>query len=99
MRFKRTIAILSTSLLASSMSMPAFAQGYDSYSRHENRSWSYAENNSYSNPAARWQRFLDENPDFARRYRGNPDIIRDSSVMDEQTGLREFFANHPEVRQ
>jgi hypothetical protein len=81
------------------MSMPAFAQGYDSYSRHENRSWSYAENNSYSNPAARWQRFLDENPDFARRYRGNPDIIRDSSVMDEQTGLREFFANHPEVRQ
>ena len=52
MRFKRTIAILSTSLLTSSISMPAFAQGYDSYSRHENRSWSYAENNSYSNPAA-----------------------------------------------
>jgi len=99
MRFKRTIAILSTSLLAGSMSMPVFAQDYDSYSRHHDRSWSYAENNSYSNPAARWQRFLDENPDFARRYRGNPDIIRDSSVMDEQPGLREFFANNPDVRQ
>jgi hypothetical protein len=99
MRFKRTIAILSTSLLVGSMSMPVFAQGYDGYSRHEDRSLSYAENNSYSDPAARWQRFLDENPDFARRYRGNPNIIRDPRVMDEQSGLREFFANNPDVRQ
>jgi hypothetical protein len=99
MQFKRTISILSASLLVGSMWTPVFAQGYDTYTRHEDRSLSYAENNSYSNPAARWQRFLDENPDFARRYRGNPDIIRDPRVMDNQPGLREFFANNPDVRQ
>src|SRR6266850_5885527 len=99
MRLKRTITILSTGLLVGSMSMPLLAQDYDNYSRHSDRSWRYAENYSNSNPAARWQRFLDENPDFARRYRGNPDIIRDPHVMDDQPGLREFFANNPDVRQ
>jgi hypothetical protein len=81
------------------MSMPVFAQSYDSYSRHGDRFLSYADSDSSSDPAARWQRFLYQNPDFARRYRGNPDIIRDPRVMDEQPGLREFFANNPDVRQ
>jgi hypothetical protein len=99
MRFKRTITILSASVLAGSMSMPVFAQDYDSYSRRGDRSWRYAENYSNSDPAARWQRFLNENPDFAHRYRGNPDIVRDPRVMDDQPGLREFFANNPDVRQ
>jgi hypothetical protein len=99
MRFKRTIRILSASVLAGSMSLPVLAQDYDSYSRHGDRSFSNAENYSNSDPAARWQRFLNENPDFARRYRGNPDIIRDPRVMDDQPGVREFFANNPDVRQ
>jgi hypothetical protein len=98
MRFKRTITILSASVLAGSMSMPLFAQDYDSYSKHSDRSRSNAENYSNSNPAARWQRFLDENTDFARRYRENPNIIRDPRVMDDEPGLRAFFANNPEVR-
>jgi hypothetical protein len=98
MRFKRAITILSASVLAGSMSMPLFAQDYDSYSRHSGRSWSNAENYSNSNPAARWQRFLDENTDFARRYRENPNIIRDPRVVDDEPGLRAFFANNPEVR-
>lgn len=99
MRFKRTVTILSAAVLTSAMSMPVFAQDYDSYSRHGDRPFSYAENYFNSDPAARWQRFLDENPDFARRYRGNPDIIRDPRVMDDQPGVREFFANNPDVRQ
>jgi hypothetical protein len=99
MRFKRTITVLSASVLAGSIALPVLAQDYDSYSRHADRSLSYAENYSQSDPAARWQRFLRENPDFARRYRGNPDIIRDPRVMDDQPGLKEFFANNPDVRQ
>lgn len=98
MRFKRTTAILSASILAGFMATPVFAQDYDSYSRHGDRALSYAENDSNLDSAARWQRFLDENPDFARRYRSNPDVIRDPRVMDEQPGVREFFANNPDVR-
>ena len=99
MRFKRTITILSASVLAGSISLPVLAQDYESYSKDGDRSVGYAENYSNSDPAVRWQRFLRENPDFARRYRSNPEIIRDPRVMDEQPGLREFLANHPDVRQ
>jgi len=49
-------------------------------------------------PAAKWSQFLDNNKDFARRYRENPDIINDPNVMAHEPGLREFLNNHPDVK-
>jgi hypothetical protein len=52
------------------------------------------------NAAQRWDRFLDqdENRNFAREFHGNPNIIHDEREMDQWTGVRELFRDHPDVR-
>ncbi len=81
------------------------------FSEHPNQ-FMHAENNfqhSYANtrgddaftglsPSAKWNQFLDNNRDFARRYRENPNIINDPAIMAQEPGLREFLNNHPDVR-
>src|SRR5205823_523889 len=81
------------------------------FSEHPNQ-FMHAENQfqrSYANtygtdsftgmsPSQKWNQFLDNNRDFARRYSQNPNIIRDPNVMAQEPGLREFLNNHPDVR-
>ena len=94
MTHKRIVPLFSTILFVGALCTPAFAQ-YDAYPHHRDRVDSYSQDSA----AARWNRFLEQNPDFARRYRANPNIIRDPRVMDHQPGVREFFANNPDARQ
>lgn len=85
-------------ILAIGTITPAFAQDYSPEYGHGdgNRGGS-----DFDNDAARhWQDFLnrDENQNFAREFHGNPNVIRDERKMDEWSGVREFFNNHPDVR-
>ena len=91
---KRIVPLFSTVLLVGAMCTPSFAQ-YGGYVHDRDRADSYSQDSA----ATRWDRFLEQNPDFARRYRANPNIIRDPQVMDQQPGVREFFANNPDARQ
>jgi hypothetical protein len=96
MRLKGVVTAFSVTILAAAMYSPSFAQSYDSGYGHGGYDRPAAYNDS---PAQRWNRFLDQNQDFARRFRGNPNIIRDQRVMDDQPGVREFFAKNPDVRE
>jgi hypothetical protein len=49
-------------------------------------------------PAEKWNRFLNHNPNFAERYRGNPSIVNDENVVNDEPELRELFRTDPEVR-
>ena len=51
-----------------------------------------------ASPAEKWHRFLNQNPNFAERYRQNPDIINNDSVMNDEPELRDLFRTNPEVR-
>jgi hypothetical protein len=95
MNYKRALTVLSAAMIAGAVyAPPSFAQSYggERYASSD-RDW-----NRGDSASARWDRFLEQNPDFARRFHGNPNIIRDLRVMDDQPGVREFFANNPDVR-
>jgi hypothetical protein len=93
--------MFSAAVLASAMLTSAFAQDYGREYARGDRDLNESGGGSYDQSAAqRWERFLDQdqNRDFARRYHANPNIIHDRNEMDQDSGVRELFANHPEVR-
>jgi len=97
MKYRSFVTLSSAALLIAGTITPAFAQRYGSYGSEYARS----SDEGYDHDAARrWNRFLnqDENQNFARQFRANPNIIRDSRKMDEWSGVRELFNDHPDVR-
>lgn len=79
---------------------PAFAQDYNSDYGTGYRDGDRGGSDYDQGARERWERFLDrdENRNFAREFRGNPNIIHDRGAMDQWTGVRELFRNHPDVR-
>jgi hypothetical protein len=43
------------------------------------------------------RQFLNNNPDFARRYHENPNIIYDHETMEHEPGFRAYLREHPDV--
>jgi len=100
MNYRSLVTLFAAAALAVGTISPAFAQyRYPEYAFSDsdmNRS-----DSGYGNDAARrWDRFLDqdENRNFARQFQGNPNIVRDDREMDQWSGVRELFNDHPEVR-
>ena len=91
-------------LLVAGKLSPVFAQDYDPAYAPEyassDRDWNPSGSDYDQGPARHWERFLerDENQDFARQFSGNPNIVRDPREMDQWSGVRELFDNHPDVR-
>lgn len=99
MKYGSLVTLFSAAVLAVGTLAPAFAQYHDPEYATGDRD--YRGDADYDNGAAqRWHRFLDqdENRDFARRFHGNPNIIHDPREMDQWTGVRELFSDHPDVR-
>jgi hypothetical protein len=97
MKCRSFVTLFSAAVLAAGTITPAFAQ----YHEYASSDPDCRSGSDYDNGAAqRWNRFLDqeENQNFARRFRGNPNIVRDSREMDQWSGVRELFSNHPDVR-
>jgi len=94
-----TVFSLAVLLVAGTRS-PAFAQDYNPEYASGDRDWNRSGGDHGQDAAQRWERFLnkDENQNFARQFRGNPNIVRDPSEMDQWSGVRELFDRHPEVR-
>ncbi|HYK65826.1 MAG TPA: hypothetical protein VEY94_12835 [Patescibacteria group bacterium] len=92
-------AFLGIALAIGSLS-PAFGQDYNSGYGHGDRDWNRGGSDYDNNAAQRWNDFLnrDENQNFAREFHGNPNVIKDERKMDEWSGVRQFFDNHPNVR-
>ena len=99
MKCRSFITLFSAAVLAAGTLTPAFAQ----YPEYASGDRDYRQSDSgYGNDAARrWDRFLDqdENRNFARKFHGNPNIIRDEREMDQWSGVRELFSDHPDVRE
>lgn len=87
-------------VLAAGPASKAHAQDYKSLFGHADSNWDRGGSDYDHGARERWQRFLDrdENRNFAREFRGNPNIIHDDRMMDQWSGVRELFSNHPEVR-
>ena len=100
MKRSSIFTMFSAAILVAGTLTPAFAQyrypEYASGDRDYNRSESYNDRGA----AHRWERFMndDSNRDFARIFRGNPNIIHDRSYMSQWTGVRDLFNNDPAVR-
>jgi hypothetical protein len=79
---------------------PGFAQNYNFNYGRGDRDYGYSRSDYDNDAARRWERFLDqdENRNFARQFRGNPNIVRDQHEMEQWSGVRELFSNHPDVR-
>jgi hypothetical protein len=97
MKYRSFVTLFSAVALIAGTLTPAFAQRYGSDGSEYVRS---DEGYDSGDAARRWDRFLDqdENRNFAQQYRGNPNIIHDSREMDQWTGVRELFNDHPDVR-
>jgi len=99
MKYRSFVTLFSAAVLAVGTITPAFAQY-----RYPELAFSdsdYRNDAGYDNDAARrWDRFLDqdENRSFSRQFHGNPNIIHDEREMDQWTGVRELFRDHPDVR-
>ena len=99
MKYGSFVTLFSAAVLAVGTITPAFAQY-----RYPELAFSdsdYRNDAGYDNDAARrWDRFLDqdENRNFSRQFHGNPNIIHDEREMDQWTGVRELFRDHPDVR-
>jgi len=94
MKYRSFVTLFSAAVLALGTLTPAFAQyRYPEYASGDR-------DYRGGDAARRWDRFLDqeENQNFARQFRGNPNIIHDSRKMDEWSGVRELFNDHPDVR-
>ncbi len=89
--------MISAAVLIAGTITPAFAQYYPPGYAHGDRDWNNAD---ASGAARRWEGFLDSesNRDFARIFRGNPNIIRDPNYMEQWSGARDLLRNDPEVR-
>ena len=99
MKYRNFVTLFSAAVLAVGTIAPAFAQ--DHRPEYASGDRDYRSDSGYDNDAGqRWHRFLDrdENRDFARRFHGNPNIIRDEREMDQWSGVRELFDHHPDVR-
>ena len=99
MKYRSFVTSFAAALLIGGMLTPAFAQyRYPEYASGDR---DYRADGGYGNDAARrWERFLDDssNQNFARKFHGNPNIVRDEREMDQWSGVRELFSDHPEVR-
>jgi hypothetical protein len=98
MKYRKLVTLCSAAVLAAGMLTPAFAQRY----AYGDRDWNQSDS-GYGHgggAAARWDRFMDkdQNREFARIFRGNPNIIHDPNYMEQWTGVRDLFRNDPEVR-
>lgn len=100
MKYRSFVTLFSAAVMAVGTITPAFAQ-----LRYPELAFSDSDyrgdSGGYDNDAARrWDHFLDqdENRNFARQFHGNPNIIHDGREMDQWTGVRELFRDHPDVR-
>ena len=93
-------AFLGIALAIGSLS-PAFGQDYNPEYGSRDRDWNRGGSDNDNNAAQRWNDFLnrDENQNFAREFHGNPNVVKDERKMEEWSGVRQFFDNHPNVRQ
>jgi hypothetical protein len=101
MKHRKFVTLFSAAILAVGTITPAFAQDYGRYASGD-RDWNRSDSGyGHGGAAARWDRFLDDsqNRDFARIFRGNPNIIHDPNYMDQWTGVRDLFRNDPAVRE
>jgi hypothetical protein len=99
MKYRSFVTLFSAAVLAAGTITPAFAQDYRPEYASGDRD--YRNDSGYDNDAARrWDRFLDQdsNREFARKFHGNPNIIRDEREMDQWSGVRELFNDHHDVR-
>jgi hypothetical protein len=98
MKLRSIFTTLSAAALLAATLTSAFAQYYNGEHgyRDPGRDASYDRGDA----ARRWDRFLDDgqNRDFARRFHANPNIVHDPNEMEQDSGVRELFDNHPEVR-
>jgi hypothetical protein len=97
MKYRKFVTLFSAAILAVGTITPAFAQRY----AYGDRDYQGDSGYGHGGAAARWDRFLDDsqNRDFARIFRGNPNIIHDPNYMDQWTGVRDLFRNDPAVRE
>lgn len=101
MKYRSFVTLFSAAALALGTFVPvAHAQyRYPEYASGD-RDWDHGDAGYGNDAARRWDRFLDaeENRNFARQFHGNPNIIHDSREMDQWTGVRDLFRDHPDVR-
>ena len=93
------LSLLLAMVFAGGTLTSALAQNYNYRYARGDRDWDGG--GDYDNGAARrWHQFLsaDENQNFARTYRGNPNVINDGRMMDQWTGVRDLFRERPDVR-
>jgi hypothetical protein len=97
MKHRKFVTLFSAVVLAVGTITPAFAQRYAYGDRDYRGDAGY----SHEGAAGRWERFLDQdqNRDFSRIFRGNPNIIHDPSYMDQWSGVRDLFSRDPDVRE
>jgi hypothetical protein len=101
MKHRIFLTLVPAAALALGTVAPGFAQNYNyNYGRFGDL-FGRASSESENDAARRWEHFLDrdENQNFARQFRGNPNIIHDERAMDQWTGVRQLFDNHPDVRE
>ena len=102
MNYRSLVTLFSAAVLAVGTIVPAHAQYYHPEYASGDRDWNQNdEGRGYDRGAQqRWHRFLedDNNRNFARQFRGNPNIIHDGREMEQWSGVRELFNNHPDVR-
>jgi len=102
MKYRSFVTLFSAAVLAVGTIVPAYAQYYHPEYASGDRNYDRSdEGRGYDRGAQqRWHRFLEDenNQNFARMYRGNPNIIHDGREMEQWSGVRELFNNHPDVR-
>ena len=103
MKYRSFVTLFSAAVLAVGTIIPAYAQYYHPEYASGDRDYDRSdEGGGYDRGAAqRWHRFLedDSNRNFARQFRGNPNIIHDGREMEQWSGVRELFNDHPDVRE
>lgn len=92
--------MFAAAVLVTAMLTPAFAQDYGRQYARDYRDWNASGRSYVERAAQRWHQFLDqdENRNFAERFHANPNIIHDEREMEQDSGVRELFNRHPEVR-
>jgi hypothetical protein len=95
MKYKRIATMFSAALIAGAMVAPSFAQEYGT---HHGRDWENNAGMSGGSEDMTLHEFLDNNPDFAKRYRENPSIIYDRETMAHEPGFRAYLESHPDVQ-
>ena len=101
MKHRIFLTLVPAAALALGTVTPSLAQNYNYNDGRFGDLFGRASSESDNDAGRRWEHFLDrdENQNFARQFRGNPNVIHDERAMDQWTGVRELFDNHPDVRQ